>query len=435
MEITTHDAGDFLEVHAKGRLDGSWTTHFSTTLDEIVRQGHHRLRVNLSEVTYISSMGVGVLVECYKNLLAIQGVLVVSKPSAVVRKVLDMVDLSATLMAEPTSKPRSRSTSPEFTAIERGEARFEIYTLDGDGVMCRLIGNPSLLAGCGFSEASCKLVTFDNDAFGVGLGAFGSSFADCKERFGEFLAVAGAAAYQPGDGSNAPDFMLGGTTKFPEVQTLYGVVSEGSFSRMARFTSLQAEDPVSLTSLAEAALDLVDADAAWIVIVAESAGLAGVSLRKSPVAGACAGAPFEHPEVRNWLSFTTERAHVRALVVATGVVARPGVEDLDTVTRPLSRGAKVVGHVHAAAFSYRPLPQDLIELDDTIRAVFEKEVILGVLHLIGDDRESTRVSESEFVRGAMWVAPISAFAPTGSRTPGTSLNLPDPPRTSPNLHK
>ena len=56
------------------------------------------------------------------------------------------------------------------------------------------------------------------------------------------------------------------------------------------------------------------------------------------------------------------------------------------------------------------MPHGLIEMDDTIRAIFENETLAGVLHLIGDDRDSAR-AESEFLRGAAcWVAPISAFA-------------------------
>jgi hypothetical protein len=209
--------------------------------------------------------------------------------------------------------------------------------------------------------------------------------------------------------------MLGSTTKFPEVQTLYALAAEGSFSRMARFEERVAGDAVSLTSLAEAALEIVTSEAAWIVIVAESAGLSGVALRQSPVSGKSATALFEHPNVRNWLSFTTERAHVRALVVATGVICKPGSRDFESMTRPLSHGATIAGHVHAAAFSYRPLQKGLIELDDTIRSVFEKEALQGVLHLIGDDRDSARVSESEFIRGAMWVGRINSAATNARR--------------------
>ena len=51
-------------------------------------------------------------------------------------------------------------------------------------------------------------MTFSNSSFGLGLGAFGSSFADCAGRFGEFLAVCGAVTYLPADGTNVPDYML-----------------------------------------------------------------------------------------------------------------------------------------------------------------------------------------------------------------------------------
>ena len=45
-------------------------------------------------------------------------------------------------------------------------------------------------------------------------------------------------------------------------------------------------------------------------------------------------------------------------------------------------------------------------MNKTVRSLFEDESLLGLLHLIGDDRESSGVSESEFVRGACWIGPI-----------------------------
>lgn len=414
MEITSQQSGDYLDVRATGRLDGYWATHFSTTLDEMVRQGHHRIRVNLSGVTYISSMGIGVLVECYKNLVAIQGVLVVTDPSPVVRKVLDMVDLTTTLMTEkgrPQGAPQA--AAPTSTVMERGAARYEVFQLPGTGVRCRIVGDPSLLDGCRFGPSNCAPVTFGADAFGIGLGAFGGGFEDCQNRFGEFLAIAGAAAYQPADGSNAADYMLGSQTSFPEVQVLYGLASEGACSRMARFEATSEDESITVSALAQASLEIAGTAAAWVVMVAESAGLSGVSLRRPPVNGASPGAPFEHPDVRRWLSFTTERAYVRSLVVLTGVVVGTPRPELAALTRPLGRGASVSGHLHAAAFSYRPLQKGLISLGETVRAIFEHETLQGVLHVIGDDRQSDRVSESELVRGAVWVAPIAAVTAGG----------------------
>jgi len=38
--------------------------------------------------------------------------------------------------------------------------------------------------------------------------------------------------------------------------------------------------------------------------------------------------------------------------------------------------------------------------------LFEAETLLGLLHLIVDDRATVGVAESEFVLGACWIGPI-----------------------------
>jgi anti-anti-sigma factor len=406
MDITKELIGDFMEVRAKGRLDGYWANDFASTLDDIVRQGHHRIRVNLSEVNYISSMGIGVLVGCYKSLQSIQGVLVISEPSPMVVKILDMVGLRTILTAEPPPRPSAIQSSEGREKIVIGDGRYDVYPLEGAGVTCRKIGNPALLEGCRFAENHCTGVTFPESSYGLGLGGFGESFDECKERFGEFMAVTAAAAYLPADGSNAPDYMLGRESFAPEVQVLYGLKFEGEFSRMARFEAESEPGSIRLSALAEAGLQIAGTNAALIVAVAESAGLAGVSLRKSPAGITYTNAPFGHPEVRNWLSFTTERTHARALTLICGVALDTNRNDFRDWTRPLGLGSNVTGHFHAAAFSYRPMQKGLIDLKSTVHSLFEGESLQGILHLIGDDRESTGVSESEFVRGALWVAPL-----------------------------
>jgi hypothetical protein len=41
-----------------------------------------------------------------------------------------------------------------------------------------------------------------------------------------------------------------------------------------------------------------------------------------------------------------------------------------------------------------------------VTSLFEHEQLLGVLHLLHDDRGSAGAGESEFIRGACWAAPI-----------------------------
>jgi anti-anti-sigma factor len=408
MEITSQRLDDFTEVTARGRLDAYWADHFSSAIEEIMRQGNHRIHVNLSEVAYISSMGIRVLVEFYKKVEAINGVFAVSEASESVTKVLDMVGLRKTLMPSLIAAKAVAPGAPAIRELDRQNARVEVFDLAPGSLMkCSALGDPSLLEGCRFGPSNCRSLMLPESAFAIGLGAFGSNFEECKARFGEFLAVAGAAAYQPADGSNAPDFLLSEGALIPELQLLYGLVCDGSFASLARFESKAESGVVGLAELADACLEVSGADSACMVMVAESAGLVGASLRKPPVNGAGEGAPFTHPGIRRWLSFTTERAFPRALAVAVGVVARSSGGPLGPMLRPLQAKAGPFGHFHAAAFSYRPVQKGLIDLKSTVRPLFEQETPLGLLHLLSDDREGTGVSGSEFVRGACWTAPLT----------------------------
>jgi hypothetical protein len=48
-----------------------------------------------------------------------------------------------------------------------------------------------------------------------------------------------------------------------------------------------------------------------------------------------------------------------------------------------------------------------------VRTLFEGGGLQGVLHLLRDDREIAGAGESEFLRGACWVAPIGEITAEG----------------------
>ena len=93
MEIRKQRIGDVLELEIQGRLDGYWADHLSQSLDDVVREGTRNLRLNLSEISYLSSAGIRVLVRAHKQLSAIQGSFSVSEPSEAVRSILQLTGL------------------------------------------------------------------------------------------------------------------------------------------------------------------------------------------------------------------------------------------------------------------------------------------------------------------------------------------------------
>ena len=211
MEITRNASDGHLELTITGRLDSYWADHLDSGLTEIVREGHHHLRLNLSGIAFLSSAGIAVLVKFHKRLAAIKGGLVVSSASRTVRTVLDMTRLSSLLIDE------TPSPAPETIAgrvIVRGDLVLEVFDLARGGrLVCRTCGDDGPLDAA--SSARGATLACPDSRFAIGVGAFGSTDEECRDRYGEFIAVAGAAAYLPGDGTEVPDFSWHQTPRRP----------------------------------------------------------------------------------------------------------------------------------------------------------------------------------------------------------------------------
>ena len=352
-----------------------------------------------------------------------------SDPSAQVRQVLKLTGLEKRLICDGDVVRKSDgallvTSRPEFRCVALGDVDFELYDLAAERPMrCQVIGDSGRLTRGRFPEESSRRVPFVRETFGLGVGAFGSGFADSRERFGEFLAVAGAAVQQPAQSGAAPDYQLARQDFVPVVEVLYGLQCTGDFAHLARFERFQESTTVGLSSLIEQCLVLAEAETIALVMVAESAGLVGASLRRSPAAalvqpnGGAQSDLFSHPEVRDWLSFSPERVFPRSLALTVGVAARSPLAGkaaaLAPLLRPLDREGQLVGHFHAAPFPYAPLKKRRLNLQQTIEALFDAKEPQGVLHLLGDFRPISGAGESQVVSGACWIAPLAEIMAEG----------------------
>src|ERR1041385_2990483 len=114
MEITHIPRGEFVEVLASGRLDERWTSHLAKALDEVIREGFHRIRLNMAAVSYLSSAGIQLLIGFHKKPDQIDGSFGVTEPSDMVRKVLDLTRLSPVLVIDTSANgPAAKLVVPE----------------------------------------------------------------------------------------------------------------------------------------------------------------------------------------------------------------------------------------------------------------------------------------------------------------------------------
>jgi anti-anti-sigma factor len=412
MEITQEDQGDRILLEVQGRLDGTWADHLADRLSEVVRSGKHHVRLDLSRTTFLSSAGIRVLLIYFKQLKALQGGLEVWQPSEMVREVLELSGLQSLLTGSlflPTAK--APDAAEQVSEYDRPKSFVQLFGLDPKATLtCSFIGNPTLLTAGRFEEKDCRGLTVKPDMFALGLGALGAHFSDCRDRFGEFVGAAGTLACLPGDGGNAPDYSIAAGAFLPEVKVLYGLACRGAFAYLARFEIKPEARSISLTDIVDGALEVSRSSRIGMVMVTETLGLVGASLRRSPATGAGDFASlFRHPNVRDWLSFTSERAYPQATSLVVGVAAKDGAGLPAAFVRPLAPGGPTLGHFHAAPFTYEPLARGKLDLQTSVNDLFHHSRLESVLHLLGDDRGIGGAGQSEFVRGACWFGPIESI--------------------------
>jgi anti-anti-sigma factor len=407
MQITGHPSAELVELRLTGRIDATWAGHLSSTIENAVRGGAHRVILNFAGVEYISSLGIRILLVQYKLLKSVKGTLAITHPSDFCRNVLSTVGLSDIISDEDPPAPLETSA---VTPQRRGGANYEFYPQRvTQSLSCTIIGDPTRLCTTGFTKDDCRTLTFATGSFGIGLGAFGQGYPDCSDRFGEFLAAGGCAIALPTSDPHAlPDYVVEEGGLVPQVETLYALAGKGDFSTMIRFDSAaDGTGKIGISELVENLIEMSSSQTIAFVVLAEAAGMVGATLRKSP-----AGQPVvqQLPGVREWLSFTTERSSEKTLCLLVGIASRSTDENSAKFLRPMKTDCAIAAHIHAAVFPYRPVQRGELPFGHTIADLLNASSPSAVLHLMADTRPFEGVGETDLARGACWIGPLSTIA-------------------------
>lgn len=413
MEIQRSQLADVVELRMQGRFDAAWSEFVAAAIDEVVRSGCHRVELHMAAVDYMSSAAIRVLVRHFKQLHAIRGRLSVTSPSVQVAGILQMAGL-ANLVQETSSAETQPVPPAAVREVREGTLVLELHGAGaGDPVRVTVHGEPGRVLAGGARAADCRALQFPADTWGLGIGAIGSGYADCESRFGEFLAVGGAATTMPADGAQVPDYVVATGELQPGVQALTAVRGVGRFTHHGRFRSEAEGGSIGLSDLLHGVVGQCEAPAVAVALVAEAGCVVGAQLTHS-VALLRGSNLFEFPDLRDRMSCTTERGTDRSTVLVCGIVAREPSPALRPHVRPLGMGSELHGHLHALVFPYRPVQQGSLELGATVRQLLEGALPVSLVHLLADDRPYEGIGQTDLYRGALWFAPVDRVEEAGS---------------------
>src|SRR5437763_7660145 len=111
MDISTTKDGEILVVGLKGRLDANTAPSLEEKFIGLIDSGEKRFVVEFTELDYISSAGLRVLLMAAKRLKNLSGRIVLASLKDHIKEVFDIAGFSSVLTIYPSEKDAKASFS------------------------------------------------------------------------------------------------------------------------------------------------------------------------------------------------------------------------------------------------------------------------------------------------------------------------------------
>ncbi len=377
-----------------GRLDVLTAAQAQQILEDLVQAGQRDLVVDLAELSYVSSAGLRVLLLVQKLLRKVGGRIIIYRTPEMVRQVfavsgfLGMFEL-ADGPDDLAARLAGQAVQPASRHLETDGVVMEVVERPGPPGRLRLHGRPEKLNRAEYAEYDMVCLPAGQGLFGVGLGCFGDGFAECRDFFGEALLLEGSLFYQPTVPRAGVEFVLNLQAQSGlDYKFLQAFTFRGPFQALVSFAC--PDGPQELNRLIPALGQSLSCPVLGLVLLAESRGLYGMHLKRSPVSQnqPDQGREIFHPELfKEWMSFPLEATDPGAVVAGAGLMVGSR-ETAPAVLAPwLPSGSAF--HLHAAVFGKGPLGKRPEQLPAELRRVITEMEPAKAQHLLGRSRFSS----------------------------------------------
>lgn len=369
--------GVYLIIEIEGRIDGLTSSALNKKFEQLTEEGNHKLVVDFSAVSYISSAGLRVFLKTQKKLRTVGGEIILLSMQETARDVFKVSGLENIFRIIETLKELGDATHSTDTGSS-GAAQFvsddHIFRWElkdvPDGNYSG-IGNSSKLRLSAYTQNDIVTISQSELQFGVGLACIGESLLDYSSLFGESLLVNHHYFGYPAIEQPAVDYAFYSETHPGPVHFLYGFRFGGDYKVRFRFDSVS---PIDLLSLARKSAEICGKDFFGLVMVGKSAGIYGLGLSKIPWQE---NAP-EQGDIMNesnfpsWFDFPVEDTDLNKTVIAAGIYSKSGSEE--------------ELHMHGVVYSKGLISRTGMELNKEIDRILHGGEPLKVVHLLEECR-------------------------------------------------
>ncbi len=377
MLITTQKRGDKFVLELNGRFDAQGANVVSDAIVNALHQGWRLLELEMSHVDYLSSAGLRVLRIYYEKVKELKGTLHLSELQDRMTTIVEMAGLYSLLA--PSREEKIGKDKTPLRSMSYSDWSLEEYELErGAAFVCRPIGHicPELVQGT--TSCPVEVLPFPPSTMSLGVGALGNDEAECRERFGVFMAAGGMAACKPARNDCTPDYVAYAEAYIPDLYVVNALSMTGGFSHLVSFACKDSAT-IGLITLAQHMVTTVEAPLVGFLIkaeceISESESDSDIGIDKSFIVSTC------------------------------GIVGSRYGKEIQDWFAPWGVGTAMSAHVHAAFFPYQPIRLGYVRSKESIAHLFEQE-LLDLIHV----KPPQDTNDNEFIRfkrGVVWFSKV-----------------------------
>ncbi len=406
MEISREIRKNVLVIKLDGRLDARWADYVGQVIEKEVKAGYHNFILDLETLNYISSAGLRTFLGLKKKLQPVDGSVVISGLTDFTRKVFEISNFNKLFQIFDSvseaeghiakgKEPVTQKETTEVVELENATYRYQVLKQEPSVLVVN--GSINKLPFAQYSETDMTQQPLSNIRYAIGIGSLGDNYKDIKDTFGEMLVLNHNVFYLPTDGSDVPDFLL---TRHLDtavnICTLFSAAFQGDFNLSIRFKAKHKEKGISIADLYEDLFKLCENLESFkglfaIVICAETVGLLGASLKKSPIkenASSNGQQILSKENLKNWLNFSADPGNKNKILCAVGLgFNRKKVSDfsnnfIQSLFHISENDQDIFTHNHGAVFDFMPLAPEAYDVEKEIEKIIQHGNCISVLHLL-----------------------------------------------------
>lgn len=324
LEITEYAISGTLITKLSGRLDGVNSEDINKYIATILDKGIRKVICDFSEVNYISSAGLRVILINQKKMTSAGGEIVLFQLSQAIHEVFKMsgflrifrVIASVDELVDTNVNTEENSIS----TIASGNIILEVLKLNDFSGSVETIGNLDKIENSRYSESDVIEIAANDLEYAFGFASIGNGWENVKDYFGESVVINKNLFVFPAVKRPAVDFMICSDDKSnAQYSFLNGFKISGKPSSIVSFKT--KDSFVKITDLLGIISNSFGTNNFGFTIIAESKGIRGMNLKKIPT---IENKPtnnksiFDNDNFVEWVNFPVDQDDFNAIIAGVG---------------------------------------------------------------------------------------------------------------------